>query len=150
MHTRARTHHATTDLPAEEKSYNLFSEQAFYYSYYVDLVDADSFVGQLEWMTHDDRAEAGNVINALNRLNIYPEVCGCVWNAAGPQGLCVRYHTRCRTQSGDRTYIRKCVWVPEMCIGTCLGLDIASNWSLQRKDEVSVQGLRARCRAQQL
>lgn len=63
------------ELRPEEKGFNLYSEQSFYYSYYADLVAADNPARQILELTRDARAEYPNEINALERFNIYPEVC---------------------------------------------------------------------------
>jgi CHASE3 domain sensor protein len=61
-------------LQRHQKGYTLFSEQAFYYSYYADLVAADDYLEALAGLTRDRIAEYPNVINAMHRFNIYSEV----------------------------------------------------------------------------
>lgn len=63
------------ELRPEEKGFNLYSEQSFYYSYYADLVAAVNPARQIAELTKDARAEYPHEINALERFNIYPEVC---------------------------------------------------------------------------
>lgn len=62
---------------AEQKEAFLKTENAFYFSYYDDFVEAPT-LGEAIWrMLRDDRSEAPDVINAVHRFNIYQEViCG--------------------------------------------------------------------------
>lgn len=52
----------------------LQTENAFYYSYYNELVEAESLAGGLEGIVWDRRSEYPDVLNALRRFNIYQEV----------------------------------------------------------------------------
>lgn len=52
----------------------LHSEQAFYYSFYTDVINAPSLSEALNLLTKDERSEHPDVINALARFNIIPEL----------------------------------------------------------------------------
>ncbi|KNC82460.1 hypothetical protein SARC_05252 [Sphaeroforma arctica JP610] len=66
--------YSTRTIASEEKGYNLYSEQAFYYSFYDDIVKAPSFHEGVQGLTANTRSEYPDTINTLNRFNIYPEV----------------------------------------------------------------------------
>ncbi len=58
-----------------ERRLQLYSEQAFYYSFYEDLVHAESMVDGVRELFNESRSEYPSHINAIERFNIYPEVC---------------------------------------------------------------------------
>eukprot|EP01134_Creolimax_fragrantissima_P000073 CFRG0073T1 len=66
--------YSTRTIAFEEKGYNLYSEQAFYYSYYDDIVKAPSLGDGLHDLIINKRSEYPDTINTLNRFNIYPEL----------------------------------------------------------------------------
>eukprot|EP00921_Rhytidocystis_pertsovi_P017957 GHVQ01028203.1.p1 GENE.GHVQ01028203.1~~GHVQ01028203.1.p1 ORF type:complete len:1023 (-),score=97.22 GHVQ01028203.1:163-3231(-) len=64
------------------QSLSLFSEAAFYYSFYGDVVKASSFTEGVKLLLKDTRSEYPDVLNALRRFNIYQELfVGAVWRA---------------------------------------------------------------------
>jgi hypothetical protein len=65
-----------TQLGPLERRLNLYSEQAFYFSFYEDLVVAPSFTEGVLALLNETQSEYPDSINALERFNIYPEVCG--------------------------------------------------------------------------
>ena len=51
---------------------------AFYYSYFQELVDAEVVSDALHDIVWDKRTEYPDVLNAIRRFNIYQEgACGC-------------------------------------------------------------------------
>ncbi|CAJ1461588.1 unnamed protein product, partial [Effrenium voratum] len=67
----------------EQKEVFLKTENAFYYSYYEEFVEAPTLGAAMGRMLRDDRSEAPDVINALHRFNIYQEViCGLLFRGA--------------------------------------------------------------------
>jgi len=61
-------------LSAELQELNLFSENAFYYSFFREVTDAPSFSAAVRGMVEDTRSEYPTTINAFSRFNIYQEV----------------------------------------------------------------------------
>eukprot|EP00049_Salpingoeca_infusionum_P015421 m.299694 g.299694 ORF g.299694 m.299694 type:complete len:711 (-) comp15873_c0_seq1:97-2229(-) len=65
-------------LETNERMLSFKSEQAFYYSFYKDLVDlrkqSVGWLNAVKGLTHDTLSESPSTINALSRFNIYPEV----------------------------------------------------------------------------
>lgn len=62
-------------LDEDDQHALLFSENAFYYSFYHDaVVRADSLKQAFELLVHDNRSEYGHEINAIQRFNIFPEL----------------------------------------------------------------------------
>ncbi|CAE8700883.1 unnamed protein product, partial [Polarella glacialis] len=51
----------------------LQTENGFYYSYYSELVEADSALEGLQNIIWDRRTEYPDVLNAIRRFNIYQE-----------------------------------------------------------------------------
>lgn len=67
-------------LPLLAQELNLFSENAFYYSYYTQVVDAPSLADAVVALRRDDRTEYPVRIDALSRFNLCPElVLGAVY-----------------------------------------------------------------------
>ncbi|OII72044.1 uncharacterized protein cubi_01377 [Cryptosporidium ubiquitum] len=59
----------------EEQKMSMFSETAFYFSFYEDIVNSsDNIYNIIKKMIFDDRTEYPDVINSLSRFNIYQEV----------------------------------------------------------------------------
>lgn len=59
----------------EEQKMSMFSETAFYFSFYEDIVNSsDNIYNIIKKMILDDRTEYPDVINSLSRFNIYQEV----------------------------------------------------------------------------
>ena len=52
----------------------LQTENAFYYSYYQELVDSESFAEGLSRIVWDRRTEYPDTLNAIRRFNIYQEI----------------------------------------------------------------------------
>jgi hypothetical protein len=61
-------------LEQDDQHALLFSENAFYYSFYNDAVQASSLAQAFELLVHDNRSEYGHEINAIQRFNIFPEL----------------------------------------------------------------------------
>ncbi|KAL8451921.1 hypothetical protein Emag_002573 [Eimeria magna] len=75
-----RRYRLTFELSDADQPLTLFSENALYYSFYLDLVRAPSSLQALQALIYDQRSEHPDVINALERFNIYPElVLGLVY-----------------------------------------------------------------------
>ena len=55
----------------------LFSETGFYYSFYEDVVAADTIGEAFDVLLRDNRSEHPDTINALGRFNIYPGLFFC-------------------------------------------------------------------------
>ena len=68
------THKFTEHTSVGDKLSSLVSEEAFYYSFYNDVVEAPSFGAGLHRLTHDSMTEYPDTINSLSRFNIWPEV----------------------------------------------------------------------------
>lgn len=69
-------HHSINTLSVpEQKVVGLKTENAFYYSYYEETVSAPSVVDAFWRVVQDDRSEAPEVVNALERFNVYQEIC---------------------------------------------------------------------------
>ncbi|KJP84970.1 hypothetical protein AK88_05393, partial [Plasmodium fragile] len=65
-----------------EQKLSLYSEESFYFSFYDDIVNAETYLEGIKLLIHDDRSEYPNTINAIRRFNIYPEIIlGTVWRA---------------------------------------------------------------------
>ncbi|KAH8584120.1 uncharacterized protein ELE39_001623 [Cryptosporidium sp. chipmunk genotype I] len=59
----------------EEQKMSLFSETAFYFSFYEDIAkSSENIYNIMRNMIFDDRTEYPDVINSLSRFNIYQEV----------------------------------------------------------------------------
>ncbi|KAJ1610211.1 transmembrane domain-containing protein [Cryptosporidium canis] len=59
----------------EEQKMSMFSETAFYYSFYEDMVNSsDKIYNIIHKMILDDRTEYPDVINSISRFNIYQEI----------------------------------------------------------------------------
>ncbi|KAL8443005.1 hypothetical protein Emed_006999 [Eimeria media] len=75
-----RRYRLSFELSDAEQPLTLFSENALYYSFYLDVVRAPSSLQALQALIYDQRSEHPDVINALERFNIYPElVLGLVY-----------------------------------------------------------------------
>mmetsp|Transcript_153674 Transcript_153674/g.492626 ORF Transcript_153674/g.492626 Transcript_153674/m.492626 type:complete len:992 (-) Transcript_153674:69-3044(-) len=74
-------HHALNSLSVpEQKVVGLKTENAFYYSFYEEVVLAPSLGEALRCVLQDQRSEAPDTINAVQRFNIYQEViCGLLY-----------------------------------------------------------------------
>ena len=57
----------------EEQTLTLYSEQAFYYSYFLRAVSAPTWTSALWSFFSDDSTEFPNTVNPLHRFNIFPE-----------------------------------------------------------------------------
>ncbi|ESO01049.1 hypothetical protein HELRODRAFT_82169, partial [Helobdella robusta] len=57
-----------------EREISFKSEAGFYYSFYKNLINETSLIDGLKKLTNDSSIEYPDVINALQRFNIYPEV----------------------------------------------------------------------------
>jgi hypothetical protein len=62
------------DSDMYDKESILTSEEAHYYSYYKDMVQAPSILSGLGLLAYNDATEAPDVINVLQRFNVYQEV----------------------------------------------------------------------------
>lgn len=69
-----RRYRLTFDMDDDKQPLTLFSENAHYYSFYLDVVRAPSSIQAVEALVHDRRSEHPDVINALERFNVYPEL----------------------------------------------------------------------------
>ncbi|KAK9172957.1 Q-cell neuroblast polarization family protein [Cryptosporidium meleagridis] len=59
----------------EEQKMSLFSETAFYFSFYDEIVNSsESIKNIMQKIISDDRTEYPDIINSLSRFNIYQEV----------------------------------------------------------------------------
>ena len=80
LRTYARKFHGIED---DLKLVRLHSEQAFYYSYYNDLVRAPNIARGIQDFIEDSRSEHPDTINALQRFNIAPElILGLIFRQA--------------------------------------------------------------------
>ncbi|KAL8428034.1 hypothetical protein Efla_006940 [Eimeria flavescens] len=69
-----RRYRLTFEMSDAEQPLTLFSENALYYSFYLDVVRAPSWLQALQSLLYDRRSEHPDTINALERFNIYPEL----------------------------------------------------------------------------
>ena len=60
----------TFKLNEQQKKELYFSEGAFYYSFYNQLINADSYIGGIKKLVHNADYEAPNTINPHKRFNI--------------------------------------------------------------------------------
>ncbi|SCD22400.1 C-mannosyltransferase, putative [Plasmodium ovale] len=58
----------------DEQKLSLYSEEAFYFSFYDDIVKSDSYWEGINLLINDDRSEHPDTINAIRRFNVYPEI----------------------------------------------------------------------------
>ncbi|OII77671.1 hypothetical protein cand_014870 [Cryptosporidium andersoni] len=58
----------------EEQKLTLFSESAFYYSFYEDIINSPTIYDGIYRLLKDNRSEYPDVINALSRFNIFQEL----------------------------------------------------------------------------
>lgn len=61
-------------LPTLQQELNLFSENAFYYSFYRQILEARTLNDAIKALQKDDRTEHPEVIDALERFNVMPEL----------------------------------------------------------------------------
>ena len=67
---------------------HLQTENGFYYSFYKDVVEADSLWAGLDAVLRDTRSEYPMTVNALHRFNVYQEmVLGFTYRALALVGL---------------------------------------------------------------
>ncbi|OEH75162.1 hypothetical protein cyc_02539 [Cyclospora cayetanensis] len=64
----------TFEMSEDQQPLTLFSENAMYYSYYLDVIRAPSSLQAIATLMRDQRSEHPTTINALERFNIYPEL----------------------------------------------------------------------------
>eukprot|EP00439_Symbiodinium_sp_Y106_P053594 s40_g7.t1 len=72
------SHQLRFDRPERTEAEELqapVSDSAFYLSYYYDVVRAPSLLTGLNRLVWDDRSEAPEVVNALQKFNVVPELC---------------------------------------------------------------------------
>ncbi|XP_026192178.1 uncharacterized protein LOC34619379 [Cyclospora cayetanensis] len=62
----------TFEMSEDQQPLTLFSENAMYYSYYLDVIRAPSSLQAIATLMRDQRSEHPTTINALERFNIYP------------------------------------------------------------------------------
>lgn len=92
-----RRYRLTFEMNDEQQPLTLFSENALYYSFYLDVVRAPSVVHAVDALMHDKRSEHPTVINAIERFNIYPELLvGLVYR-------CLRYFLQDNLEAWVRT-----------------------------------------------
>lgn len=58
-----------------EREMTFRTEMGFYYHYYKTIVNAETFESGIYELLHDNKTEFPEVINAVKRFNLYPEVC---------------------------------------------------------------------------
>ncbi|CRG93382.1 conserved Plasmodium membrane protein, unknown function [Plasmodium gallinaceum] len=64
----------------DEQKLLLYSEEAFYFSFYNDIIKANTYKEGLNLLINDTRSEYPDTINAIKRFNIYPEIIlGTIW-----------------------------------------------------------------------
>eukprot|EP00922_Rhytidocystis_sp_ex-Travisia-forbesii_P012374 GHVS01018655.1.p1 GENE.GHVS01018655.1~~GHVS01018655.1.p1 ORF type:complete len:344 (+),score=19.35 GHVS01018655.1:30-1034(+) len=64
----------------QKQSMSMFSESAFYYSFYTDVVNAGSIWEGIQKLLYDWRSEYPDALNALRRFNVYQELLlGVLW-----------------------------------------------------------------------
>eukprot|EP00045_Choanoeca_perplexa_P011267 m.118693 g.118693 ORF g.118693 m.118693 type:complete len:661 (+) comp15570_c0_seq3:149-2131(+) len=63
---------------ALEKQLLLYSEQAFYYSFYTDVANAATWQDAYFALSTDNRTEHPDTINSLSRFNVWPEAITAV------------------------------------------------------------------------